>query len=135
MTSLPNRHNNRWNVNEVLTLEREYELLRMNIQDISTNHERTVDAILFKLQREGIITNWNEARGYQNFVDEQLKQTIINGSLEDDADEDDEDYYPDESMLAQRVSSLETSVNDIKEMLTTLLNKSSATTKTSRLHY
>lgn len=135
MTSLPNRHNNRWNVNEVLTLEREYELLRMNIQDISTNHERTVDAILFKLQREGIITNWNEARGYQNFVDEQLKQTIINGSLEDDADEDDEDYYPDESMLAQRVSSLETSVNDIKEMLTTLLNKSSTTTKTSRLHY
>ena len=51
MTSLPKRHNFKWNINELLSLQREYELLEMTIQDISAKHERTVVAILYKLQQ------------------------------------------------------------------------------------
>ena len=66
--SLPYRHNFRWNVNELLSLQREYELLEMTIQDIADRHERTVDAILYRLQQEGFIETWVDARGYQEYA-------------------------------------------------------------------
>ena len=63
---MPNfaRYGNRWTVNELLSLQREYELLEMSVDDIATKHQRTVNAILFKLQDEGFISNWDEARGF-----------------------------------------------------------------------
>jgi hypothetical protein len=66
--SLPYRHNFRWNINELLSLQREYELLEMSIQDIADKHERTVDAILYRLQQEGFIETWVDARGYQEYA-------------------------------------------------------------------
>lgn len=65
--SLPNRHNFKWNVNELLSFQREYELLEMTIQDIAAKHERTVEAILFRLCQEGFIESWIDARGYQEY--------------------------------------------------------------------
>ena len=55
------RNGNRWTVNELLSLQREYELLEWNIQKIAIKHQRTERAILFRLESEGIITSWNDA--------------------------------------------------------------------------
>ena len=65
--TMPYRHNFKWNVNELLSLQREYELLEMTIQDIARKHERSVDAILYRLQKEGMIETWIDARGYQEY--------------------------------------------------------------------
>jgi hypothetical protein len=58
------RNGNRWTVNELLSLQREYELLEWNVQQIAEKHQRTERAILFRLESEGIITSWNAARGF-----------------------------------------------------------------------
>ena len=149
---LPNRHNFKWNVNELLAFQREYELLEMSIQDIADKHERTVDAILYRLQQEGFIENWIDARGYQEYsknfdyvvgsLDSGEKLLFVVGAVieddedednkdsdyveeDDDDDEDDEDYENDNniSSLNQRVWGLETAVSDIKDMISTLLTR------------
>ena len=58
------RNGNRWTVNELLSLQREYELLEWNVQQIAEKHQRTERAILFRLESEGIIASWNDARGF-----------------------------------------------------------------------
>jgi hypothetical protein len=58
------RANFKWNINEILALQREYELLEMTIQEIAVRHERSVDGIASKLEREGFIDDRNNARGY-----------------------------------------------------------------------
>jgi len=60
------RANKRWTINEVLTLQREYELLEMDIDEIATRHERSVDGIAYKLKSEGFIDLLENARGYFN---------------------------------------------------------------------
>ena len=49
----PNRNGNRWNINELIALQRECELLEMSIAEIAEKHERTQEAILFKIEQEG----------------------------------------------------------------------------------
>lgn len=148
--SLPYRHNFKWNVNELLSLQREYELLEMTIQDIAIKHERTVDAILYRLQQEEFIESWIDARGYQEYsktfpylvgsLDSNLNaydygEDVDNGT-DDDSDyeeeeEDSEDYETDKniSSLSQRVWGLETAVTDIKSMIGTLLSRFSSPSK------
>lgn len=58
------RSGNRWNVNELLSLQREYELLEWTVGQISEKHQRSVEAILFRLESEGLISSWNTARGF-----------------------------------------------------------------------
>lgn len=48
------RIGNKWSVNEILSLEREFELLRWDIFKIAEKHKRTPNAILHKLDQEGI---------------------------------------------------------------------------------
>lgn len=105
--SLPNRHNFKWNVNELLSLQREYELLEMTIQDIAAKHERTEDSILFRLQQEGFIESWIDARGYQEYskkfeylvggLDSGINaydygEDVINTETDDEVNEKDSDY-------------------------------------------
>lgn len=49
------RNGNRWTVNELLQLQREYELLDMNVSEIALRHQRSEKAILFKLVAEGFV--------------------------------------------------------------------------------
>ena len=107
---LPYRHNFKWNVNEILTLQREYELLEMTIQDIANKHERTVESILYRLCQEGFIETWVDARGFQEFsktqnylvgsLDSGEKLLFVVGAVieddEDDLDSVDEDEDEDE---------------------------------------
>jgi hypothetical protein len=59
------RENFKWNINEILALQREYELLEMTVQEIALKHERSVDAIAFKLENEGFIDSRKKSRGYR----------------------------------------------------------------------
>jgi len=62
------RRNFKWTINEILTLQREYELLEMTVQDIASKHERSVDSILYKLESEDFISSRTNARGVVNII-------------------------------------------------------------------
>ena len=49
------RVNFKWNINELISLQREYELLEMTVQEIAARHGRGVDGIIAKLEKEGFI--------------------------------------------------------------------------------
>ena len=132
-----NRSGNKWTVNEILSLQREYELLEMSIQEIALKHSRSVDAILYKLDSEGFIDNWNDARGYINYFNKN-ENYVADEEQDDDEDyqeqDDDEDYEEqddaDESEsddddeivnLTRRVGYVENTVNEIKNMVTNFL--------------
>jgi len=97
MTTI-NRNGNRWTINEILSLQREYELLEWTVQQIAEKHQRTVRAILFKLNSEGFIESWNDARGFDieeyeaSFNETDAEDLNFHEPLEDD----DEDYVEDE---------------------------------------
>lgn len=121
--SIITRHQKKWTISEVLKLQREYELLELSIYEIATRHKRSVKAILFKLQSEGLIDNWNEARGYilQTNLDNTIADDILTPSLSDTS----EDEYTDESnlttlnnvdkleLLIKRFDALENTVNNL----------------------
>lgn len=58
------RRGNKWTVNELLSLQREYELLEWTVEQIAVKHQRSVEAILYRLESEGFINSWNDARGF-----------------------------------------------------------------------
>jgi hypothetical protein len=149
---LPYRHNFKWNINECLALQREYELLEWTIQEIADKHERTVNAILYRLQYEGFIETWVDATGYQeyskglSYIDTNLGYSVNPYDYEEDVVEyddyivddavEDEDYEEEDhdiSDLNQRVWGLETAVSDIKSMIGTLLAKFSNSTSAKPL--
>lgn len=69
------RHGNRWTINEIISLQREYELLEWSVYEIAEKHQRTVMAIMSKLQKEEFIASWNEARGFN--LEEYQEDTCI----------------------------------------------------------
>jgi hypothetical protein len=93
--SANNRNGNKWTVNEVLALQREYELLEWTIQEISAKHKRSIGSILFKLTAEGFIPSWNDARGYN--MEDYAVSVLCQGALcDNDYDNDDDEDYVDE---------------------------------------
>jgi len=118
------RHGNRWNVNEVLSLQREYELLEWTVQQIADKHKRSVLSIVYKLHAEGFTASLLEARGYtqkpMKVVVTSTKRVIEDEDEDDDLasdhdtssdfeddyqedDSDDEDYFDDEKPAVNRV--------------------------------
>jgi len=94
------RHGNKWTINETLSLQREYELLEWSVYKIAEKHQRTVMAIMSKLQKENVIESWNEARGFN--VEEYQEDCYVpqtgTNNVEDEKDEEDdyaEDYTKD----------------------------------------
>jgi hypothetical protein len=47
------RNGFKWSVNEILSLQREFELLNWSIDQIAEKHGRTPNAIMYKLDQEG----------------------------------------------------------------------------------
>ena len=136
------RFGKKWTITEILSLQREYELLELNIQDIAVKHQRSVSGILFKLEDEGFIVNLESARGYAEWYYSVYGQDNVASDSEDDCDEssevddNDDDYDNDDNNdeddnsenpddnnasevdeLTDRVWSLETSVQEIKTMV------------------
>ncbi len=133
--SVNNRRSGRkWTINELLTLQREYELLELTVQEIAERHNRSELAILYKLQSEELIDSWNSARGfnsenYQNSVNSVETPQEVGGDDDDEdyqfeeeeeEEDDNDDISDDESeveKLTERVWSLETSVSEISSMV------------------
>jgi len=140
------RHNYKWNINECLSLQREYELLEWPVNKIALKHKRSIEAILYKLEKEGVIENWIDARGYtikNNSIAISTETTSETDSSEyipsDSEDEENDDHYVSDVScnskpynkiqysVNNRISSLEKSMEDVKFMLNALskkLNKS-----------
>ena len=139
------RFGKKWTINEILSLQREYELLEWSVQEIANKHRRSVKAILFKLEAEGFISSWDEARGFdlESYQTEMLgepeceKGIVLHYDVNDDEEDDDvltiiDDIETDKAVygLTERVWNLETSVNEIsvmvKKMFEVLVSKQKA---------
>ena len=117
------RNGNRWTVNEVLSLQREYELLGWTIQEIADKHERTVKSILYRLESEGFIDSWKDARGF-----DMESYTTSFETNDNDTDNDNNEE------LSTRVWCLEVAVNDIKDMIQHLINTSTSSPSTQKVN-
>ena len=148
--TIPRRHNFKWSVSEINSLQREYELLELEPQQIANKHNRTVLAVLFKLKEEGIIENsarngWKfekratGATWVQNLTanqkededeDEDEDRSLSDSSSECSYEEDEEDdssfrnhIYNSINSTNNRVAKLEESLDDIKNMISHMLSK------------
>jgi len=74
MSTILSRNGKKWTVNEILKLQREYELLELDVNDIAVLHERTVEGILFRLVKEGYADDFASVRGYKKAV---VEETIV----------------------------------------------------------
>ena len=139
------RSGNKWSIPELITLQREYELLELTVDEIAQRHKRTVFAILARLESEGLITVWATARGYMESnipvcgedesdeeADDDDDEVYKSGDSDEDADDD--DVESDVNKLSDRVWNLETSVNEIggivKQMMELMSNDRQAQAKT-----
>lgn len=111
---MASRANNKWTVNELLSLQREYELLGMDIFQIALKHQRSPKAILYKLEAEMIINNWNEARGYAQFS---IEENINNLSSSQNVD------LSESNDINNRLSYLESVVSLIKNTVDIISSK------------
>lgn len=136
------RSGKKWTITELLSLQREYELLEWTIQAIAEKHKRSVIAILYKLYDEGYIECWEEARGYTKHVEvndnaelndtaeveyiEYIDMTILNSDEDNCASE--ENYCESKIMkLTRHVNNLEKNLNELSSKVNKLVNNYSST--------
>jgi len=65
------RNGKRWNIPEVIRLQREYELLNLPIEKIAKIHERTIYAIMAKVEQEKFKDDYPERK-------EEIQNIFIN---------------------------------------------------------
>jgi hypothetical protein len=89
----------KWNVNECLCLQREFELLRLSVPEIAELHSRTVKAIMYKIDAEGFasfndlyVQTYGQQGGQQGQQQEELE---LNANLETDSEPDSDSESPD----------------------------------------
>jgi hypothetical protein len=88
------RNGYKWSVNECLRLEREFDLLKLSVPEIAKLHNRTENAIIYKLHKEGLDTYNNlyiKTYGIDYFND---MEEHGNG-IQNEGDSSDEEYVPD----------------------------------------
>jgi hypothetical protein len=137
----------KWTINELLSLEREYDLLEWTVQQMAEKHQRSVSAILYRLEDEGFINSWADARGYKMGSDADDNQTIENKVvIEFGGDDNDSEYVCEDNdenswneadenssigddntitsndHLNERLDAIEETLTNIKEMLATILD-------------
>ena len=149
------RNGFKWSVNEVLSLQREFELLGWSIDQIAEKHKRTPNAIMFKLDQEGF-ADYNVL--YSNYHDLNTQIPVENKSDDicwhpyDSEDEesqldDDEEYIEnadgedndssdddddDQVDLSERVYGLEESVSEIRDMIKKMMESFSNNVSSSK---
>ena len=106
-----------WTVNECINLEREFELLHLSIDEIAERHQRTPNAIMYKLHHEGIADYNTLYRDYttgQSLNAQEEHDDCDNSSdYSEESDEDeDEDYN-----LHKRVTELENRIEELMEVI------------------
>ena len=134
-TMYPNRHYNKWNMNEINRLYNEYELQELSVDEIAEKHERTVYGIISRLKLEGIIQSWGDVKGWSvdDIIQNDTENIILKASLkvDDDADEDEDDEEEDDvddddsrsySSSSCDDSSITERLNNIEDTLTNICN-------------
>lgn len=129
---MTNRANLRWTINETLSLQREYELLQLPVEEIAMLHKRSVKSILYKLQSEEFI----DSSEFMKMFNDTTSNDIVVPSLKYEdkkvSKKNVQKVDTDSSTnLSSRVFSLESSVNDIKNILQDMSNKMRVTEKKS----
>jgi hypothetical protein len=129
------RSGNKWTINELLSLQREYELLELTIKEIAFNHQRSVEAILFRLEAEGFIDKWATSRGFDDYfynnkyVDEAESDDEAEAEAESDEEEESDEIV---DKLVDRVWNLEINIKEIgsivKQIFNNMISNSSKTT-------
>jgi hypothetical protein len=128
-----NRSGNKWTINEILSLQREFELLGWSIDQMAEKHGRTPNAIMFKLSNEGFADynvlysnyhNLNSTISVSNSFTVDLRPSLDDSDYEEDYEDDYED--DDEEHLNDRVSKLESNLNDIRTLLLGLYDKTTS---------
>ena len=134
------RNGFKWSVNEVLSLQREFELLGWSIDEIAQKHKRTPNAIMFKLDQEGF-ANYNVLYSDYHDLNNQMSNENAfelsleynNNNNEDNESQTDHDSKDDVYNLSQRVDGLEENILDIrniiKQMMSTFSKSSASSSK------
>ena len=125
------RYGKRWTIVELLSLQREYELLELSIKEIAIKHQRNQAGILSKLQAEGFIESWDKARGfdileYQKMNNEDECLYACEDEEEEDeepGDEDDDESEDSIASISDRVWNLENRLNEIATMVSKIFDK------------
>lgn len=123
------RNGFRWTVNEILSLQREFELLELTIDEIAQKHKRTTNAIMYKLDEEGfadynvLYSNYYNLNSSMN-VNKKSNCDVDFLAQDDDSDTELDDDVEDSDVedLSLRVYGLESSVNEIKVMIKKMMN-------------
>ena len=102
------RFGNRWTVNECLQLQRELELLQLSVDEISKIHQRTSNAIMFKLDQEGF-ADYNVL--FANYAKTNQKNVVKYDESEEDESEDDESDESEDDVSDDNVSESEDNVS------------------------
>lgn len=153
------RNGFKWSVNEVLSLQREFELLGWNIVQIAQKHKRTPNAIMYKLDQEGfadynvLYSNYHDlntqipvenksddicwypydSEDESVADDDDDEEYVENADGEDNDDSEDEDDQDDVADLSERVYGLEESVSEIRDMIKQMMSTfSKSSTSTSK---
>ena len=117
------RSGNRWTVNEMNSLQREYELLEMDVFAIAKKHQRSVEGIIYKLYAEDMIGK----KDFTNYLEMNKNATNGNKSMLydacDDATEPSVMSNDDISRLSSRMGELEDNVRDISVAIQGLLKE------------
>lgn len=100
-TPMYKRSGFKWSVNECLRVEREYDLLKLSIPEIALLHERSIEAIMYKLDKEGI-ADYNELYSKLKSNGQYFQQD--DDESEQDELDDDEESYQEESEEDQEES-------------------------------
>jgi hypothetical protein len=100
------RHGYKWNINECLRLEREYDLLKLSVPEMAILHKRSINAIMCKLQDEGLDTynnlyvrTFGKEGTLEDHLDEQIDKlnNLSSFADEEDAEEEDDEEEDDEN--------------------------------------
>ena len=95
------------------------------VKQIASKHERSDTSILFKLQKEGFIENWNSARGFNkcNIDADYFNEKEDESNTFNNLHTQNHQYFVNDNELSDRVEMLEQSLFEFKIILTKILNE------------
>ena len=96
------RFRKHWTIRECLNLQREFELLKLSIDEIALKHQRTPNAIMFKLDEQGfadynvLYSNYHDLNSPMDIIrkhtyDEFDGENIVNNFIDETTISDDEE--------------------------------------------
>jgi len=137
--SIIKRNCKKWTIPEVLSLQRDYELLNLSLEEIAKKHKRSEESILFKLYAEGLTETLTLSPAIEIVLEEDIKSH--DDSSSDYEDDNVSECTNDDSVcvecnmdkLSDRVWNLETSVEEINTMVKQMFNQMSRQKKSKKL--